>query len=102
MNAQAQVSEPTILAANTYYWQPRGSAADRRRNEVRHLTNVADFFRAIGMAVTESGDSVVGQKDGILAVFSYSESCKNVYKTLQITRDGKSSNITSLRKLYTK
>lgn len=100
MTAQAQVSEPTILTANTYFWTSGASASNRRRNEERNLATVADFFRALGMQVSVSSDSVVGHKDGIRAVFSYSESCKNVYKSLSITRDGKSSNITSLRKLY--
>lgn len=102
MSAQDQVSEPSILTANTYFWSAGDSASDRRRNESRNLTNVANFFKSIGMNVKESGDKVVGEKDCVVAVFSYSESCKNVYKHLSVTRDGKCSNITSLRKLYTK
>jgi len=51
------------------------------------------------VTIDASGD-VVGSKDGIVARFSYSESCKNVYKSLTVRRNGKNSNITSLRKLY--
>lgn len=78
------------------------SASQRRRNEERNLANVAVFFQSIRMNVTEQGDKVIGEKDGIRAVFSYRETCKSVYKSLSVTRDGKSSNITSIRKLYTK
>lgn len=100
MNSTAQVSEPSILTANTYFWKPGQNASSRRRNEERNQNKVADFFRSIGMEVTQKGDDIFGQKGYITAVFSYSESCKNVYKSLSVKRNGKNSNILSLRKLY--
>lgn len=101
MANQGQVYEPSILTANTYFWTPGRDSGARRRAEERNASTVADFFKNIGMDVTidASGD-VVGSKDGIVARFSYSESCKNVYKSLTVRRNGKNSNITSLRKLY--
>lgn len=96
------IQEPGILTANTYFWSPGRDSGSRRRAEDRNRNAVADFFRAIGMDVTIDSDDVVGRKDDIVARFSYSESCSNVYKHLSITRNGKVSNIKSLRKLYAK
>lgn len=99
-HSSTSIQEPSILTANTYFWSPGRNAGSRRSAEERNLSNVAEFFRKIGMEVTEEGDSVIGKKDGIVARFTYSESCKNVYKHLHITRNGKNSNITALCKLY--
>ena len=96
------IQEPSILTANTYYWSPGRSSSDRRRAEEKHRNKVADFFRSIGMDVTIESGNVIAVKDDIICRFSYSESCNNVYKHLSITRNGKASNITQLRKLYTK
>lgn len=52
------------------------------------------------MEVNETGGKVIGTAGELTAEFSYSESCHNVYKHLSITRNGKASNITQLRKLY--
>lgn len=51
------------------------------------------------MEVARSGDSVTGVGHGLVVTFSFSESCKNVYKHLTVTRNGKNSNVTSLRKI---
>lgn len=102
MNASTQVSEPEILTAKTYFYSPGRDSGARRRNEEKRRRQVADFFRAIGMQVSLEGGDVVGNLEEICAVFSYSESCHNVYKHLRITRNGTISNITSLRKLYSK
>lgn len=80
---------PSILTANTYYWNPAGSASGRRSNEKRHNSDVARFIAAN----RESLDAA-----GIVIKFDYSESCHNVYKTCTITRNGKRSNITAVRK----
>lgn len=94
------VSEPTILTANTYFWSPSNNSGGRRHSEEKYRNIVSDFFRQIGMEVSIVEGKVVGVKDEIVAVFSYSESCKNIYKTLSVSRNGKASNITALRKLY--
>ena len=48
----------------------------------------------------ETGEKIEAVKDNIKAIFSYSESCKNIYKHLRVFKDGKKSNIRTLRKLY--
>lgn len=91
--------EPSILTANCYFWKPSFTAPGRRRNEERHQSEVAAWFKSIGMTVEVSGTTVYACVGEIIACFSYSESCKNCYKSLDITRVGKRSNITLLRKL---
>lgn len=100
MNAQQQIQEPAILTANTYFWSPGSIAGTRRRNEAQQFSIVASFFEAIGMKVTRTGHSVIGQKDDIVAEFQYRETCSTVYKSLEVVRNGKRSNIITLRKLY--
>lgn len=95
-----KIAEPEILTANTYFWKPASSSSGRRKNEEFRLAQVAKFFRAIGLTVTEKIGIVIGEKDNLYVEFTYSESCNNVYKGLEIYRAGKKSNITSLRKIY--
>lgn len=87
--ATPTVTIPEILTANTYYWTPATHAASRRRNEQRHAAEVESFIAAY-RAVLDAA--------GIAIEFSYSESCNHVYKTCKITRNGKRSNITAVRK----
>ena len=96
-----QISEPSILSANTYFWSSGSSASQRRSSESRNINNVAEYFRSIGLNVTVSCDTVTGTNDSIEATFFYSESCANVYKTLSIYRNSKKSNISAIRKLAT-
>ena len=94
------ISEPAILSAGTYFWSAAGNASSRRRNEERHVASVAAYFAAIGLDVAEEGcDHVTGRAHDLSATFSYSESCKNVYKSLRVVVAGKPSNITQLRRL---
>jgi len=99
-------SEPSILTAKTFYWKPRTSANQRRKAEENNRAEVEAFFKHIGLETTvSSGGSVTGKGllpngKAIEATFQYSESCKNVYKHLQISVDGLNSNIIQLRKLY--
>ena len=80
---------PAILTANTYYWTPSSSASGRRSNEVRRAAEVQRFLDQHADAIRAAGLTVA---------FSYSESCHNVYKRLEITRNGKRSNITALKR----
>jgi len=98
-NNIATPSIPEILTANTYYWSANSSADGRRRAEEKRQSQVASFFQSIGFQVNRNGDNVIAEKDGICAEFHYSESCKNVYKTFSVTRNGKRSNITAIRKM---
>lgn len=94
------VVEPSILTANTYFWSPSCGANGRRNNEQRHLGAVASFLQSLGFEVAVDGSRVTGALAELAVEFRYSESCHNVYKHLAITRNGKRSNVTSLRKLY--
>lgn len=89
MNATAEIALPEILTANTYYWRPASNASSRRANERRHAETVQRFLDRHAEALAAAGVEVS---------FSYSESCNNVYKRLEITRNGKKSNITALKK----
>ena len=83
------VEIPEIMTANTYFWSPSGNASSRRRNEARRNGEVSDFLAAHADELRASGVEVD---------FSYSESCAHVYKRCAVTRDGKRSNITAVRK----
>ena len=90
---------PSILTANTYFWSPSGSADGRRRSEESKQSTVASFFQAAGFTVARNGNSVNATGHGLSVTFHYSESCKIVYKSLEVYRDnGKKSNITAIRK----
>lgn len=89
---------PTILTANTYFWSPAYSASQRRRNEDLRNGQVADFFRNIGFEVEQS-NGVRARSGKIEVTFSYSETCKNVYRHLSVYKDGKKSNVSAIKKL---
>lgn len=89
ITATPTVTIPSILTANCYFWTPGRSAASRRNNETRRNNEVADFLAANAAQLAAAG---------IVVNFSYSESCHNVYKSCRITRNGKLSNITAVRK----
>lgn len=89
---------PSILTANTYFWSPSGSADGRRRSEEKRQSEVASFFQSAGFTVTRSGDNVNAVGHNLDVDFHYSESCKIVYKSLSVYRNGKKSNITAIRK----
>lgn len=95
----AAVAEPHIVTANTYFWRPAGTADGRRANEERRQTEVAAWLRSLGFEVVRSGDVVRGSRGEIAVEFYYRESTANVYKSFAVTRDGRRSNITLLRKL---
>lgn len=82
-------SIPDIMTANCYFWRPARSASGRRSNEERRNGEVERFIEANKAALDAAG---------IVIDFSYSESCHNVYKSCAITRNGKRSNITAVRK----
>jgi hypothetical protein len=83
------VEIPAILTAKTYFWSPATCANMRRRNEARRRDEVESFIAANHEKLEAAGVTID---------FSYSESCHNVYKTCEIRRNGKRSNITAVRK----
>lgn len=86
---------PYILSAKTYFWTPSSHASSRRSNEKRRYQEVADFFTLHGF--TKVGDGTF-EKGDCRVFFSYSESCKNVYKSFSVTIKGKKSNSRGLQK----
>lgn len=103
MTTQVQtpaIAEPQILTANTYFWSPSSSANGRRSNEERKTNDVAAYLKSLGFQITKHDSNNVLAENGEIEVhFHYSESCKNVYKSLCVFKGGKKSNITALRKL---
>jgi hypothetical protein len=93
------VDLPSILIAKTYFWSPALQAYSRRKNEERRQAEVAAFFEFLGFEVRREDDHVYAEKDNITIDFFYRESCKNIYKRVDIRRDGKKSNITLIKKL---
>ena len=93
------VSIPEIFTANCYFWTPSTNANGRRSNEERHQVVAEKFFNAIGLTTTRNGNSVNASGHGLDVSFSYNETCGNVYKSLEVYRDGKKSNITAIKKL---
>lgn len=85
---QDEVDIPNIITANTYFWSSGGSASARRYNEKRHNATIEEFANYVSVIPTikVSGD--------------YSETCKNVYKTMsyEVLRKGEfiSTNLTGL------
>lgn len=90
-------SEPDILTANCFYWNPGSTAALRTSAENRRQTQAGEWLKKAGLKVSYSGDTVTAEGDGIVVEFSYYESCKNVYKSFTVYRGGKKSNIKGLR-----
>ena len=88
---------PSIISANTYFWKASGSSSQRRSNEERHANTVRDFFTSQGFEEKSAGVYVKGDA---VAEFSYSESCKNVYKHFSVAIKGKRSNIRGLAKYF--
>ena len=90
---------PYILEAKTFYWTPGSSASSRRANEKKRMKEVYEFFEKKGFEVSEENGNVTAEGKGITVMFSYKESCQNVYKNILIARNGKKSNITALKNL---
>ena len=91
--------EPSILTASVYFWKGRGNASSRRRSEEQRISEVACWFRALGMDTEEFSSGCRGTLGAIVAEFQYSESCANVYRHLCVKVAGQRSNLTTLRKL---
>lgn len=102
---ETKIQEPWILSSNAWYLSPDKSATGRRRNERKRKEEVSSFLTSIGFTVNVVGDFVNGllihEKLGKIEVtFRYLESVNRVYKGLTIIHNGRSSDITVLRKLY--
>lgn len=83
------VSIPEIMTANCFYWHPNSNASGRRQNEKRRNEEVENFIASNSAALAAAEIEID---------FKYSETCHHVYKHCKITRAGKKSNITAVRK----
>jgi hypothetical protein len=81
---QSNVSIPSIVTANTYFWSSSVSASSRRRNEDRRQTIIDEFCARVNAV------------PGVEASGSYAESCRNVYKLMSYTINGRNTNLTGL------
>jgi hypothetical protein len=81
-----KIEVPYIVTTNTYFWTPQGSASGRRSAEKRRNAELEQFSDQFEKVPTVYVDG------------SYSESCKNVYKSVvyKVRRDGEwlSTNLT--------
>jgi hypothetical protein len=88
---RVKITAPSIITANTYFWSPQGSASGRRSNERRHQ---------------DTGDAFINEvyqyTKGVDLEFTYSESCRNVYKNFSVHINDKKSNIKGLAGLLAK
>lgn len=99
MSIQTTIEEPAVLTANTYFWTPGGNASSRRRAEAKHQGAVRQWLISLGFVEITPG---VYQhlETRLLVSFSYNESCRNVYKRLEVRYpDGRRGNILAIRKL---
>lgn len=82
------INIPGIVTANTYLWHTGGNASQRRRNEERYQGDIDDFARRVSVVPTIDVEG------------SFSQSCKNTYKTISynVTKKGEmvKTNLTGL------
>lgn len=79
---------PKILCANTYFWTPARTSAQRRTNELRAAREVQAFIDKVRSILEQHNMTIE---------FSYYESANHVYKRVVVRRNGRKSNITALR-----
>lgn len=92
IEAVKQIKTPGIISANTYFWTPNRAASGRRYSEKKQYGIVENFLTECGL--TEKNDWFVN--DSVEVRFYYKESCSNVYKSFEVYRNGKKSNIRGL------
>ena len=90
--AVKSINVPTIISANTFLWSPSSAASSRRSNEARRRAEIESFLIEFELH-KENGCFTHGTVE---VRFCYSESCKNVYKSFEVFRAGKKSNIKGL------
>ena len=94
------IKEPSIFTANAYHWNSGGNAETRRKNEEKQTDAVCDYLVALGFEIqTHTSTIVVAKREEVEVFFNYRESAKNVFKSLAVTKAGKRSNVTLLRKI---
>ena len=91
MSVQARRAVENAISTNgkyakAYFWTPGCNAAMRRENEKRFFEENQDF------SLKKGGDT-------IKVMFDYSESCKNVHYSLNITVNDEKKDIRALKNL---
>lgn len=104
MNTTQKVSFPEIFTANTHFWSSSSSDSVRRSNEERRQKEVANFLESLGFYIAREGNYVdaIGDFDGIGKVqvtFYYYESCRHVYKSVRVYRNGKKSDVSTIKEI---
>lgn len=79
------INIPSIVTAKTYFWSPEGSASGRRYKEKRRQEEIDEFAEEVMKVVPT-----------VKIEGSYSESCRNVYKSMTYYVNGRRTNLTGL------
>jgi len=104
-----KIVEPKILTKNPIIDPLIRHPEDRERRTEGYLSEVFQFFQIIGLNPNYRRSSrgnkfIVGsclnKGEEIVATYSYYETALKPYRTLDIKRNGKKSNIKSLRGCY--
>jgi len=95
-----EIIEPAILTANTYFWESGKDSTVRRWNEKKNIAKVVEFLKHLNFEIDEYEKSVYAEKDDIEVEFNYRETSGKVYKRFSVYKNGKRSNIRTIRKMY--
>lgn len=96
----SKISEPAILSSNVYFWSPGASQSQRARSAEKKVNEVSSYLEYLGFIISEKDCNSMTAINGNVEVrFYYHESSQNVYKSLAVFKNGKKSNITTIRKI---
>ena len=99
------INEPAILRANLKFTKPGFTPYQRRSNEKQKIHQVAKYLNWLGFGMIVGANNIYATHPitEIKVSFGYIETESYVQKTFSVTtKDGKKSNITTLRKMYPK
>lgn len=97
-----KIKLPKCLTTNYYFFHPASYSYKRRDNEERIIGEAEDFFKKVGFNVTESEHSgftatTTFMEENVKVIFDYRESCRNIYKTFKVFKNGKKSNVRTIK-----
>jgi len=105
MKKMSNPNEPFILRMNLKFQKPAHTVAQRRKNEALRVRQVHKYLLWLGFSTIVGNDTITGVKVGdknIKVYFLYRESETDIQRLFSVHINGNKSNITSLRKLYSK
>ncbi|MCX7699017.1 MAG: hypothetical protein N2114_06085 [Candidatus Goldbacteria bacterium] len=88
-----------ILEKNCYFWSTSRIAKGRRENEKKRKNEAAEILEKLGFTTEIIGNKVIATRGDIKVIFYYKESCKHVYKKLQVYVNNVKKDIRVLKKL---